>query len=484
MKAHVHASPQRAWRLGERGISWSLGSAAAFGVVILCLLGLFLLREAGAFFPQSRASLQAARSSGLEAVRLVAGAESAWHEVLANLHAVRATAYNVGAEAGQSHADLTTALAVFDTFLREAALTVEPLREATRPQAWAADDMGAPALGAVVNGLATGLDAWENNFAQVWALRPREMGTLGTPDWGAVESARAQWGVSLARARGDLAAWDPTKAVGWGETVGHFLAGPRWMPGGEGEARYGLLPLLLGSLTVGAVALGVAVPLALGGAVYAVHYARPFERRFLRPTMEIITVIPAVVLGFLGVAVLGDFLRAASGTTLLAWFPGFPLLERLNPLTAGILLAVMATPTIFVVAEQALRRVEARMQTGAYALGANRWQCLWDIVLPQAMPGLVAGLLLGFSRVLGESMIVLLCSGNRLALPGSGGDPNGLFAPVHTMTGIIAQEMGEVSAGSLHYHALFMLGLVLFTFSLLLNFGVQRVLFRLRLSYA
>src|SRR5207253_4380490 len=151
------------------------------------------------------------------------------------------------------------------------------------------------------------------------------------------------------------------------------------------------------------------------------------------------------------------------------WISFFPISERLNVFTAGSLLALMAVPTIFTLAEDALRNVPRGFKEASYALGANRMQTIIRIIVPASLSGIVSAVLLGLGRVVGETMVVLLCAGNRIAIPDFTAGLAVVTQPVHTMTGIIAQEMGEVVRGSIHYRALFVVGLFLFVISLLIN---------------
>jgi phosphate transport system permease protein len=189
-----------------------------------------------------------------------------------------------------------------------------------------------------------------------------------------------------------------------------------------------------------------------------------------------------VVLGFFGIAVLGQALRALSQLSWLSWVPGFPFSERLNVLTAGCLLALIAVPTIFTLAEDALNSVPRAFKEASFALGASRLQTIVKIVVPAALSGIVSAVLLGLGRVIGETMVVLLCAGNRIAIPDFSAGLSVVTQPVHTMTGIIAQEMGEVVRGSIHYRALFVVGLALFFLSLLINYVAQAIVRRYRIS--
>ena len=196
----------------------------------------------------------------------------------------------------------------------------------------------------------------------------------------------------------------------------------------------------------------------------------------LKPAIEFVQAIPSVVLGLFGVLVLAGLLKDASAHPLLSWIPGFPIQERLNVLLASLLLAFMAAPTIFTLAEDALNNVPKAYTEASLAMGATRLQTTLKIVLPAAISGIIAAVLLGFGRIIGETMVVLLVAGNKATIPDFSHGLAAVTQPVHTMTSIIAQECGEVETGSLHYMALFMVGLILFTISLSVNSLCQKVL--------
>jgi len=189
-----------------------------------------------------------------------------------------------------------------------------------------------------------------------------------------------------------------------------------------------------------------------------------------------------VVLGFFGIAMLGETLRRISQMPSLSWVPGFPIAERLNATTAACLLALMAIPTIFSLAEDALNNVPRSFKEASLALGATRLQTIIQIIVPASLSGIMAAILLGFGRVIGETMVVLLCAGNRIEIPDLHLGFGVIFQPVHTMTGIIAQEMGEVPRFSPHYRALFMLGALLFLISMLINWLAQKIVRRYRIA--
>ena len=276
--------------------------------------------------------------------------------------------------------------------------------------------------------------------------------------------------------------WDPTKPVSWLESLNAFAFGRQWITASFWQDWYGIIPLFTGSLLIAVLALCLAIPLGVAAAIYVNQFAAPIEQRLIKPYIEFIAAIPSVVLGFFGIAVLGETLRRVSQVPWLDWVPGFPMLERLNAATAACLLALMAIPTIFSLAEDAINNVPRSFKEASLALGATRLQTVIRIIVPAALSGIMAAILLGFGRVIGETMVVLLCAGNRIEIPDLTAGLGAVFQPVHTMTGIIAQEMGEVVRGSIHYRALFMVGVVLFSISLLINWLAQKIVRRYRIS--
>ena len=238
---------------------------------------------------------------------------------------------------------------------------------------------------------------------------------------------------------------------------------------------YGILPLLSGSLIISFVALCIAVPLGVGAAIYTNQFSKPLEQNLIKPYIEFISAVPSVVIGFFGVVVLGEAIRTLSQLDVLAWVPFFPIQERLNTLTAGFLLALMAIPTIYTLAEDAINNIPKHLKEASLAIGATPLQTTFRVIVPSALSGIISAIMLGFGRVIGETMVVLLCAGNRIKIPEFSDGLGVFFQPVHTMTGIIAQEMGEVVRGSVHYRALFMVGIVLFIASLIINISAQYV---------
>ncbi len=279
-----------------------------------------------------------------------------------------------------------------------------------------------------------------------------------------------------------LKAWDPLAPVSWSKSFSSFIFGRQWLTASFWQDWYGVVPLFVGSLMISLIALTIAVPLGVCAAIYINQVASPREQKLVKPAIEFISAIPSVVLGFFGIAVLGQTLRALSQVEALGWIPGFPYAERLNALTAGVLLALIAVPTIFTLAEDAINNVPRAFKEASFALGASRMQTIVRIVVPAALSGIVSAVLLGLGRVMGETMVVLLCAGNRIAIPDFTAGLAVAVQPVHTMTGIIAQEMGEVARGGIHYRALFVVGLVLFFIALLLNYLAQKIVRRYRIS--
>jgi phosphate transport system permease protein len=279
-----------------------------------------------------------------------------------------------------------------------------------------------------------------------------------------------------------MEAWDFTQPVPWWQAFTSFVFGRQWLTASFWQDWYGILPLFVGSLLVGTVALLLAVPLGVGAAIYVNQIATQREQRIIKPCIEFISAIPSVVLGFFGVAIFGEALRSLSQVSWLSWVPGFPYSERLNILTAGCLLALIAVPTIFTLAEDAINNVPRAFKEASFALGASRLQTILKIIVPASLSGIISAVLLGFGRVIGETMVVLLCAGNRIAIPDFTRGLAVITEPVHTMTGIIAQEMGEVAGGSIHWRALFMVGLVLFMLSLVINYAAQKIVRRYRIS--
>lgn len=230
------------------------------------------------------------------------------------------------------------------------------------------------------------------------------------------------------------------------------------------EGYFGILPLIGGSLVVTIGATLIAVPFGIGTAIYIAEIAPRWARELLKPIVEVLAGLPSVVLGFIGVVSLSPFLRET-----------FNLPTGLSALTGSLLLGAIAIPTIVSVAEDALDSVPKEYRDGALALGATQWQTIWTVTLPAAKSGVLTAIMLGIARSIGETMTVMMVTGNAPVLP-TGLDA--FIAPIRTMTATIAAEMGEVANGSSHYHVLFFIGIVLFLISLVINIAASAVVFR------
>ena len=283
---------------------------------------------------------------------------------------------------------------------------------------------------------------------------------------------------TLEENRDNVAEWRHDRPVSWVGSISAFILGKQWITNSSWHDFYGLLPLLTGSFLISIIALIVAVPFSVAAAIYVNQLASRREQQIIKPSIEFIGAIPSVVLGFFGILVFGETLRAVSQVEWLSWVPGFPMAERLTILNAGLLLAFMAVPTIFTLTEDALENVPAAFSENSFAMGASKLQTVFRVVLPTAVSGVIAAILLGFGRIIGETMVVLLVAGNKIKIPDFSEGFGVIAQPTHTMTGIIAQELGEVDGGSLHWRALFIIGMVLFVIALLVNYAAQQALKR------
>jgi phosphate transport system permease protein len=239
------------------------------------------------------------------------------------------------------------------------------------------------------------------------------------------------------------------------------LAGIRWYPI---ENYFGIIPLILGSLLVTIGAAAIAIPFGIGTAVYISEIAPQWLKEILKPLVELLAGIPSVMLGFLGILVVSPYLRRLLN-----------LPTGLTAFTGSLLLAMIALPTIVSIAEDALNTVPRSYREASWAMGATRWQTIWGVTLPAAKSGVLTAVILGLGRAIGETMTVMMVTGNAPVLPVH---LNSLFAPVRTMTATVASEMGEVATGSTHYHVLFLIGIILFLISLAVNVTASAIVFR------
>ena len=232
---------------------------------------------------------------------------------------------------------------------------------------------------------------------------------------------------------------------------GKFFFHAKWYPISS-PPHFGILPLMLGSLAVTVGAIFIAVPLGIGAAIYIAEIARGTLKEILKASVEFLAAIPSIVLGFIGLVTLVPLVKKT-----------FHLSTGLTALSGSIMLAFMAMPTLVSMMEDALTAVPKTYREGALALGATRWQTIWRVLLPAASSGMVAAVMLGIGRVIGETMAVMMITGNAAQIPKS------LLIPVRTMTATIAAEMGEAVQGSEHYFSLFAIGIVLFCITFLIN---------------
>ncbi|MFN7946602.1 MAG: phosphate ABC transporter permease subunit PstC [Blastocatellia bacterium] len=224
-----------------------------------------------------------------------------------------------------------------------------------------------------------------------------------------------------------------------------------WQPVSE-KPKYSFIPLLLGTLKATIVAMLVAVPLALLAALYTTEYAPRRLREYIKPAIELLAGIPSVVLGFFALVVMAGWLQQIFGFEM-----------RLNAVVAGCALALAIIPVVYTVAEDALTAVPRSLREASLALGATRAQTLLRVILPAALPGIFAGIVLGFGRAIGETMVVLMASGNAAIVSGS------LADSIRTMSATVAAELAEVVYGSAHYHTLFAIGVLLFVITFVIN---------------
>nr|WP_297307868.1 phosphate ABC transporter permease subunit PstC [uncultured Flavobacterium sp.] len=245
-----------------------------------------------------------------------------------------------------------------------------------------------------------------------------------------------------------------------------FITGMEWAPTAK-TPKYGMLPLILSTTLVTFGAMFIAIPLGVGTASYIAIYAPPKVKNILKPTIEMLAAIPSVVIGFLGIVVLSP------GIADLADLP-----NGLNALNGAILLAVMALPTIITVAEDAIHAVPNAYKEASYGVGATRWQTLRKVIIPAAAPGIITAIMLGVGRAIGETMTVLMATGNASLMP------TGMFDSVKTMTATIAIEMGEVPYQTTHYYALYAIATVLFFMTLFANIVGEFFINRFRKYHA
>ena len=245
-----------------------------------------------------------------------------------------------------------------------------------------------------------------------------------------------------------------------GSNLWATITGTNWYPISE-PPQFGFLPLIMGSVFVTAGAILISVPLGLAAAIYIAEVAPPMLRDVLKSGIELLAAIPSIVLGFIGIVVLAPLIRNI-----------FNIPSGLTALAGSIMLAFMALPTIVSIIEDAITSVPRNYKEGALALGATHLQTIRRVILPAASSGILAAVMLGIGRVIGETMAVLMITGNAALMPVS------ILQPVRTLTATIAAEMGEVINGSMHYYALFGIGLILFIITFAINMFAYMMLHR------
>jgi phosphate transport system permease protein len=241
------------------------------------------------------------------------------------------------------------------------------------------------------------------------------------------------------------------------------LLNTRWYPNFD---LFGTFPLILGSALITITAIAIALPLGVATAVFVREVAPPWAREILKPLIEVLAGIPSVVLGFFGMTLLAPVVREVFGAP-----------TGLTAFTGALLLAYMSLPTIVSVAEDALDAVPKSFRDAGLAMGATQWQTIWRVVVPAARSGIVTAVMLGMGRAIGETMAVMMVTGNAARMPVT---LDSLFRPARTMTATIAAEMGEVAQGSVHYHALFGIGLILFVITFAINLAAAATIFKKR----
>ena len=241
-------------------------------------------------------------------------------------------------------------------------------------------------------------------------------------------------------------------------SVGKFLSGKEWFPTAQPAAQLGVLPLILGTLWVSLIAILIALPLGLATAIYMAEIANEKVRSVLKPLIELLSGIPSVVYGFFGLIVIVPLIQKV-----------FDLPVGETGLAGSIILGIMALPTIITISEDAIRTTPRSMKEASLALGANKWQTIHRVIIPYSISGISAAAILGIGRAIGETMAVLMVTGNAAVIPHT------ILEPVRTIPATIAAELGEAPQGGLHYKALFALGCILFIITMATNLSVEYI---------
>lgn len=244
----------------------------------------------------------------------------------------------------------------------------------------------------------------------------------------------------------------PTKNI----RISDFFGGKEWIPTATPAPLFGVVPLILGTLSVSFIAILIALPLGLGVAIYLSELAGKRIPKYMKPAIELLAGIPSVVYGFFGLVVLVPIVQDTFG-----------LAVGETAFTGSLILAIMALPTIISVAEDAMRNTPRAMREASLALGATQWQTIYKVVIPYSASGISAAVVLGIGRAIGETMAVLMVTGNAAVIP------NSIFEPIRTIPATIAAELGEVASGGTHYQSLFLLGCILFVITMLISITAE-----------
>lgn len=501
-------------------IRYFFAGNAWVAIVVLGLITFSLFNEGWRFFPQYNASMEVDRKAGLEYVNYAKDQLEAHADLVRFLNEIRAKellrlqAHKTGEAETQAIMapynkfvdDYTNANIPLDDFVNEMSRIVTDVKErhivaidnqTTRDkllavgknQEAAAVSVEPVNFAAEIATLKAKFPEYQEvnrqfaaNLNQVLASAP----AMTVPELqSAVDRVKKTTEKYIAGFPGvekKMQDWQYDKPIPFYASLLSFVFDKKWTTQSFWQDTYGIVPLFAGSLCISIVALGLAVPFGVCSAIYVNQLASVREQNFIKPYIEFISAIPSVVLGFFGIAVLGEGLRWLSQQEWMSWVSFFPFAERLNIATAGILLGLIAVPTIFTLTEDALNNVPRHFKEASFALGANKFQTIVRILVPASISGIISAVLLGFGRVLGETMVVLLVAGNRIAIPDFSLGLGAFFQPVHTMVGLVAQEIPEVVKGSLQYRALFMLSITLFLIAMAINYAAQIVVKKYKVS--
>jgi phosphate transport system permease protein len=243
-----------------------------------------------------------------------------------------------------------------------------------------------------------------------------------------------------------------------GLSLGQFLFSTEWVPTSHSNVRYGALALIAGTASVTVLAMAMAVPFGLGSAIFVSEFCGKRTKEALKVVIELLAAIPSVVWGFIGISVMNPLIQKV-----------FHVPVGLNVFNGAVLLALMSVPIMVSIGEDALKAVPDSYREAALAAGATRWQTIYRVLVPAAKNGLLAAVLLGVGRAVGETMAVLMATGHAVNIP------KGVFEPVRTLTATIAAELGETSRGSDHYQILFIVGILLFSITFVVNLAADLI---------